>query len=48
MTRARRALQAVIVRRRSPSRGENHSGCAANDTSWIATAVGQGAVSGAE
>jgi hypothetical protein len=47
MTRARRALHAVTTRRRSPSRAANHSGCATNDTSWMARAMGQGAVSGA-
>ena len=30
------AARRQISRRRSPSRAENHSGCAANETSWIA------------
>ena len=47
MRRARRAVQRVISRRRVPSRAENQLGRAANDTSWMATAMGQGAVSGA-
>ena len=37
---ARRADRRVNVRRRSPSLVENHSGWAANETSWIATTIG--------
>jgi hypothetical protein len=36
---ARRAPTRVSVRRRNPSRQENHSGWAAKDTSWIVTTV---------
>ena len=37
---ARRAESHVNVRRRTPSRHANHSGCAANETSWMTSAVG--------
>jgi hypothetical protein len=45
--RARRADQAVSSRRRVPSRNENHSGRAKNDTSCTVSTVGAGAVNGA-
>ncbi|MEZ5285271.1 MAG: hypothetical protein R2712_10785 [Vicinamibacterales bacterium] len=47
MRAARRAVHRVIVRRRVPSRAANHSGRATKDTSWMVTAIGQGAVNGA-
>ena len=37
-----------VQRRRRPSRGPNHSGCAWNDTSWMVSTVGAGAKTGAE
>ena len=38
--RALRGRRAPAARRRQPSRGRNHSGCAANDTSCMATTSG--------
>ena len=46
--RARRTASRVVRRRRKPSFGANHSGWAANETSWTVTTIGTPGKSGPE
>ena len=48
MARAFAAERLLSQRRRTPSRVRYHSGCAQNDTSWMATTTGVFSASGAE